>query len=265
MKLTIKEIEERLERIGDPSDPFFQQCRKDPRKGVQQLVKKWERRRALQVQTKEQFERMSSYEKKIRAAGFRFIAGIDEAGRGPLAGPVVAAAVILPDDFYLPGLNDSKQLTSRQRDFFYGKIIQSAVAWGIGVISAREIDRFNIYEATKMAMEQAIMQLSVMPDFLLIDAVKLDVGFPAVSLVKGDAKSVSIAAASIVAKVTRDRLMDRYAILYPRYQFEKNRGYGTREHLEALRQFGPSPIHRKTFAPVRECMDMGFFREREHT
>ncbi|UFU01010.1 ribonuclease HII [Radiobacillus kanasensis] len=226
--------------------------RKDDRKGVQQLLRQYDKEQERIIQEKEQFESMRGYERSIWKNGFRYIAGIDEVGRGPLAGPVVAAAVILTPDFYLPGLTDSKQVSAKKREIFFQYIVDHAKSYGIGIINREEIDRINIYQATKQAMERAISQLAVKPDHLLIDAVTLDTNTPSTSIVKGDQKSVSIAAASIVAKVTRDRMMIEYDVQYPEYRFASNMGYGTKEHLEAIQAHGITPIHRRSFSPVQE-------------
>lgn len=196
------------------------------------------------------FLEMSAYENSFLAIGKRAIAGIDEAGRGPIAGPVVAAAVILPDNFYLPGLNDSKKLTKNKRERLYQSIIETC-DYGIGMASVDEIDRINILEATRLAMLRAMEQLSVTPDQLLVDAVTLETNIPQAFIVKGDAKSISIAAASILAKVTRDHYMEKIHQEYPMYGFDHNSGYGTREHLEAIERYGITPEHRKSFEPIR--------------
>jgi ribonuclease HII len=253
---TIKEIEEKLQSIKSVDDPFFIRCKNDSRKGVQLLVKKWEKNFQKSLELNKQFENMMIFEKSLKQKGFQRIAGVDEVGRGPLAGPVVAASVILPDDFYLPGINDSKKLTEAKREQLYEDIVKNCVSYGIGIVQAEEIDVLNIYQATKKAMVHAVHALCMKPDYLLIDALEIDVPFPQESIIKGDAKSVSIAAASIVAKVTRDRLMVEYSKKYPEYGFEKNAGYGTKEHLEAIRRYGPTPIHRKSFSPIKEMIDL---------
>ncbi len=177
-----------------------------------------------------------------------YICGIDEAGRGPLAGPVVAGAVILPKDAQILYLNDSKQLSAKRREMLYDEIMEKAVSWGIGLSTAERIDEINILQATYEAMRMAIDKLSVRPDVLLVDAVTIPgTDIPQVPIVKGDAKSVSIAAASILAKVTRDRMMLDYDRQYSGYDFASNKGYGTKAHIEALKRLGPCPIHRKTF------------------
>ena len=191
------------------------------------------------------------FELEARRCGYRRIAGLDEAGRGPLAGPVVAAAVVLPTRCRLVGCDDSKQLSELERERLYEVIVERAVGVGIGLATEQEIDRLNILEATRLAMHRAVAALSPLPDCLLIDAVTLPGGtIPTRSIIKGDALSISIAAASIVAKVTRDRLMLEYHRLYPQYDFHSHKGYGTERHLRQLALHGPSPVHRRTFAPV---------------
>jgi ribonuclease HII len=195
------------------------------------------------------------FEQEARRCGYRRIAGIDEAGRGPLAGPVVAAAVILPVHARLAGVDDSKQLSEAERERLYPAILDQAVGVGIGLADAGEIDSLNILEATRLAMRRAIDNLTPAPDYLLIDAVTLPaVRIPLRPIVKGDALSLSIAAASIIAKVTRDHLMSAYHATFPQYNFLSHKGYGTAEHLQMLAQFGPCSIHRRTFAPVREVI-----------
>ncbi|MBH0204249.1 MAG: ribonuclease HII [Nitrospira sp.] len=193
------------------------------------------------------------FEQEARRCGYRRIAGIDEAGRGPLAGPVVAAAVILPVHVRLVGVDDSKQLSEAERERLYPAILEKAVGVGIGVADAGEIDALNILEATRLAMRRAIENVAPSPDYLLTDAVILpEVRIPLRPIIRGDALSLSIAAASIIAKVTRDRLMAAYHEQFPQYNFLSHKGYGTAEHLQMLAQFGPCSIHRRTFAPVRE-------------
>ncbi|WP_445488287.1 ribonuclease HII [Niallia sp. 03133] len=249
---TTKEIKDKLERILDINDPFIQEIKQDGRKGVQNLFKAWQNKREKERELHQRFVELNTYENQLRSQGFSFIAGIDEVGRGPLAGPVVTAAVILPETFYLPGIDDSKKLSEKKREEFFGKIQEEAVSIGIGMIHAEEIDQLNIYEATKKAMLQAIAKLAVNPDYLLIDAMKLITPYPSQSIIKGDSKSVSIAAASIVAKVTRDKMMKDLDKDYPAYHFAKNMGYGTKEHLEALEKEGITSYHRKSFSPVKE-------------
>ncbi|MDH5624579.1 MAG: ribonuclease HII [Nitrospira sp.] len=194
------------------------------------------------------------FEQEARRCGYRRIAGIDEAGRGPLAGPVVAAAVILPVHVRLAGVDDSKQLSEAERERLYPAILAKSVSVGIGLADACEIDALNILEATRLAMRRAIENLAPPPDYLLIDAVTLPaVRIPLRPIIKGDALSLSIAAASIIAKVTRDHLMAAYHETFPQYNFLSHKGYGTAEHLRMLTRFGPCAIHRRTFAPVREA------------
>ena len=191
-------------------------------------------------------EGMREFENKY--SDLAYVAGIDEAGRGPLAGPVVAAAVILPKDIFLPFLNDSKKVTEKRRDVLFDEIKQNAIAYGIGIASNTLIDEINILQATYEAMREAVNALEKTPDVLLVDAVHIpDINIKQVGIVKGDAKSVNIAAASILAKVTRDRLMAEYDKIYPEYGFASNKGYGTATHIAALKEIGPCAIHRKSF------------------
>ncbi|EKN64079.1 ribonuclease HII [Neobacillus bataviensis LMG 21833] len=252
---TIYEIERQLENIITENDPFVLQILQDKRKGVQQLLHKWRKKMAEDRRLKEKFDEMNSYEKKWRSQGFELIAGIDEVGRGPLAGPVVAAAVILPEDFFLAGLDDSKKLSEKKRQEFASIIKREALAFGVAMIHANEIDEMNIYQATKKAMKAAIATLNPTPDSLLIDAMDLETPYPTESIIKGDAKSISIAAASVVAKVARDEWMKDLAASYPVYGFQQNMGYGTREHIQAIKQFGITPFHRKSFAPVKDFLE----------
>ena len=251
-KLSIKEIKEKLQNVKNESDEFFKQCVSDERKGVQQAVKSWRNAYEKRQQLEQKWIDMNKYENQLLQQGFTYIVGIDEVGRGPLAGPVVAAAVILPRELKLLGLDDSKKMNDSQKEQMYEEIMASAIAVGVGIVSNEIIDEINIYEATKVAMMEAVKQLPVSPEYALIDAMKLPLVIPQQSIIKGDANSVSIAAASVIAKVTRDRLMKEYDEKYPQYGFKKNMGYGTKEHLEALVQYGITPWHRVSFAPVRE-------------
>lgn len=252
-KLTISEIENKLSFITEQTDPFIKQLELDDRKGAKSLLLKWNRKMERDQKEKTKFHEMCYFENKYRKQGFQNIAGIDEVGRGPLAGPVVAAAVILPADFYLPGIDDSKKLTEQKREEFARTICEKALAVGIGLIDVDVIDSINILEASKKAMLSSISELSIKPDFLLIDAVKLTTPYPQEAIIKGDAKSVSIAAASIVAKVTRDRLMKDLDKEYPEYGFSQNMGYGTKEHLLAIEKYGVTKYHRKSFSPVKDA------------
>jgi len=193
------------------------------------------------------------YDESLREQGFNRIAGIDEAGRGPLAGPVVASAVVMPEGKRIKGLRDSKKVPEAERESLFNEILYCCVDYGVGIVEAEEIDRLNILRATKYAMEKAIKALSVKPNLLLIDAVKLpSVHIRQICPIKGESVSASIAAASIVAKVTRDRLMIQYHEIYPEYGFEKHKGYGTKEHVEKILSCGPCPIHRKSFDKVMD-------------
>lgn len=250
--MSIKDISEKLKAINDPEDLFLQECLDDGRKGVADLVSKWQRKYGKEQQVKNAFMEMTEFERQLRAQGFSILAGIDEVGRGPLAGPVVTSAVILPESFYLPGLNDSKKIPESKRELFYEMIYKEALSIGVGVVHSDIIDEINIYQATKKAMIAAVNDLSGLPDHLLIDAMELDVPIPQLSLIKGDARSISISAASIIAKVTRDRMMKEYGEKYPEYGFEKHMGYGTSQHLDALDKHGLTPWHRRSFAPVKE-------------
>jgi ribonuclease HII len=198
------------------------------------------------------------FEARARALGFICIAGLDEAGRGPLAGPVVAAAVVLPDGLLIPGLTDSKQVPEQERERLFEVIREQAVCYGIGVAGERTIDEVNILQATIIAMERALAPLDPKPDYLLLDAITLPrVPLPQKSLIKGDCRSHSISAASVLAKVARDRLMRELHEKYPQYHFHKHKGYGTSEHLALLREHGPCDAHRKTFSPVAEMLRRG--------
>ena len=187
------------------------------------------------------------FERELLATGAKLIGGMDEAGRGPLAGPVVAAAVVMPLDDIIPGVDDSKKLTEKKREQLFDRIIQKAIAYKIVAVDEKVIDDINILNATKKAMTECVYGLSVRPDIVLVDAVKLSLEVPTKAIIKGDALSYSIGAASILAKVYRDRLMREYDALYPWYGFAQNKGYGTKDHIDALKSVGPSPIHRRTF------------------
>ena len=244
---SISEIREELSAASVPQLPeIMLQYADDPRSGVQKLLAKAQKDLDRLEAERARTETMKVYEKQYRDCGV--ICGIDEVGRGPLAGPVVACAVILPEDEEILYLNDSKQLTAKKRDELYDVICEKAVSVGIGIVEPERIDEINILQATYEAMRQAVSRLSVQPQLLLNDAVTIpEIQIPQVPIIKGDAKSVSIAAASIVAKVTRDRMMEEYDKVLPEYGFASNKGYGSAAHIEALKKYGPSPIHRKTF------------------
>lgn len=249
-KQTIKEIKEKLALITDEKDPFLLELQADERKGVQAALKNWQKKKKAIEALETRFITMNQYEDQGRAAGYEAIAGIDEVGRGPLAGPVVAAAVILEATEPILGLDDSKKLSAVKRDELFQEIHEKAKGIGLGIISAETIDRVNILEATKLAMLKAVNDLSMAPDHLLVDAMTLPTDIPQQAVIKGDMNSNSIAAASIIAKVTRDRLMADYDEEYPGYEFLSNVGYGTKAHLEGLKKYGATPIHRRTFSPV---------------
>ena len=194
------------------------------------------------------------YEKELYNKGIEYIAGVDEVGRGPLIGPVVSAAVILPKNYNLEGLNDSKKLSEKKRDMFYDIINKDAIAIGIGIIDENKIDEVNIYEATKLAMKVAIDSLSIKPEHVLIDAMPLELDIPTTSIIKGDSKSISIAAASVIAKVTRDRMMYELDKVYPQYGFGLHKGYPTKKHIEAIHKYGLIDGYRKTYGPVKEMI-----------
>ena len=247
MEQKIGEIREKMQAasIGD-LPAFIKQYKEDGRAGGQSLVERAGKKLRDYEQELLRTEKMKAYEQKYASCGM--ICGIDEVGRGPLAGPVVAGAVILPKDCDILYLNDSKQLSAKKREELYDIIMERAVSVGLGFVGPERIDEINILQATYEAMRQAIDKLSVKPDLLLNDAVTIpQVDIRQVPIVKGDAKSISIAAASIVAKVTRDRLMEEYDQVLPGYDFASNKGYGSKEHIEALKRLGPSPIHRRSF------------------
>ena len=197
---------------------------------------------------------MLDFESQLYNEGITLIAGVDEVGRGPLIGPVVAAAVILPVNYFNKDIKDSKKLTSKKRDLLYDIIMKDAISIGIGIVSESIIDEINIYEATKVAMKNAIDDLKIKPEHILIDAMKLDLNISSTSIIKGDAKSETIAAASIIAKVTRDRMLEKMDLEFPIYDLKNNKGYGTKKHLEALKKYGPCKYHRKSFSPVSELI-----------
>ena len=247
MEQKISEIKSILQAASDTELPaFINAYEKDVRPGVNALVEKALKRQAAYEKELSRTEKMKEYEKKY--ASFSYICGIDEVGRGPLAGPVVAGAVILPKDCDILYLNDSKQLSEKKREELYALIMEKALATGLGVVSPERIDDINILQATYEAMRQAIGKLKHKPQLLLNDAVTIPgVSIKQVPIIKGDAKSISIAAASIIAKVTRDRMMVEYDRTYPQYGFASNKGYGAKAHIEAIKKFGPTPIHRRSF------------------
>ncbi len=245
-KLTLSQMDDTLKNAGDKLSDYLKAFREDVRPGARRLVEKYQRAMDKLEAEKKRIVKMMEYER--RYADYEYIAGIDEVGRGPLAGPVVTCAVILPKDCDILYINDSKQLTQKKREELYEEITAKAISYGIGISSPQRIDEINILQANYEAMRQSIKNLSVIPDILLNDAVTIpEVRIPQVPIIKGDTKSISIAAASIVAKVHRDRLMVEYDKQYPGYGFASNKGYGSEEHVQAIKKLGPSPIHRKSF------------------
>ena len=219
---------------------------------MQTILRRYERTQ----RERERLDAMYVYERAAVAAGHMLVAGVDEAGRGPLAGPVAVAAVILPQEAHLPRINDSKKLSAAVREELFAQISDIAIPYHVALIDAETIDRMNILQATRMGMYEAIAALTPAPDEVLVDAVELPkLSMPSQSIIKGDAKSVSIAAASILAKVTRDHLMEQYDTEYPHYGFAKHKGYGTQEHIDAIRKYGVCPIHRKSFEPIRSMLN----------
>ena len=197
------------------------------------------------------------YERKLKEKGIKFIAGVDEVGRGPLVGPVVAACVVLPDDFNLEGLTDSKKLSEKKRNFFFDEVKRQAIGVGIGIIDEKKIDEVNIYEATKLAMKEAINDCleNCKIEHILIDAMPLELNIPTTSIIKGDLKSITISAASVIAKVTRDKMLDDLHEKFPMYDFKKNKGYPTKKHLEAIEEFGIIDEHRRSYGPVKNYLE----------
>ncbi len=247
MSKSIAEIKKEFEHAAESEwDALCGLYASDERRGVQNLIAGCRKKQAALDRERERLYAMKAYERKYEQ--YSYICGIDEAGRGPLAGPVVAGAVILPRGCEILHLNDSKKLSAARREELYDEIMEKAVSVGVGMASPARIDEINILQATYEAMRQAVDSLSTEPELLLNDAVTIpEMTIPQVPIIKGDAKSVSIAAASIIAKVTRDRLMIQYDDILPGYGFAQNKGYGSKEHIEALKSLGPTPIHRRSF------------------
>ncbi|MCM3717178.1 ribonuclease HII [Fictibacillus phosphorivorans] len=255
MKRSIKEWEQLLkDSSAEEISSHLTQLESDERQGAKKLFKTYTNRLLEAEAELKRLEIMCRYEKQCISNGKRLIAGVDEVGRGPLAGPVVAAAVILPEGYMLNGINDSKKLSEKRREELYERITTDAICYSTHLVQPDKIDEINIYQASKLAMTESVCQLMVEPDQLLIDAMEIALPIDQIKIIKGDEKSISIAAASIIAKVTRDRYMKKLDQMYPHYGFKTNMGYGTKEHLEALKRFGATEIHRKTFSPVGEMI-----------
>lgn len=249
MKVSTKEIKALIDKTSEIKEmrEIIDQFKDDERKTVQKIMVSLEKKIIRIIKEEERIAMMWEYEKKSYNEGYELICGIDEAGRGPLAGPVVAGAVVLPKGVNLPGVNDSKKLNEKKRDELFDLIKEKALYCSVGIVDNNVIDEINILNATKKAMLEAVDSLGLKPEKLLIDAVDLDTEIPQESMYKGDEKSISIAAASIIAKVTRDRMMEEYDREFPGYQFSKHKGYGTKEHYQGIDTHGISKIHRKTF------------------
>ena len=248
--MKISEVKELL--AGEPTPAQLAELEADERSGVQKLVAAYYKRLEKAALEKERFAKMLTYEKEYYAQGVRYVAGVDEAGRGPLAGPLVIAAVILPQDVFIAVLNDSKQLSAAKRDALYDEIIAKAVAMEVNIVSVSNIDKYNIYAATQRGMAEVLEHLPVQPEVALIDAMPVQVaGMETVPIVHGDALSASIAAASIIAKVTRDRIMERLDAKFPAYGFASNKGYGSGAHMQAIAEFGATRWHRRSYEPVK--------------
>ena len=225
--------------------------KKSKQKTIEKLSKQTKEKNNIKKENIDNYK----YEHELKEKGIKLIAGVDEVGRGPLIGPVVAAAVILPDDFKLDGLTDSKKLSEKKREQYYELIKKEAIAIGVGIVSEKRIDEINIYEATKEAMKQAIDNLTIKPEHILIDAMPLDLEIETTSIIKGDLLSISISAASVIAKVTRDHMLYDIDKEYPMYDLKNNKGYGTKKHLEAIKQYGITKYHRLSFKPVFDNKD----------
>ena len=248
--MTISEIREIL--LGSPSEEFLAELELDNRVAVKKLLQAYHKRVEKAALERERFHKMLSYERNYYEEGAKLIAGVDEAGRGPLAGPLVIAAVIMPQEFFISGLNDSKQISASKRDKLYDEILQKALSVSVNIVSISNIDELNIYRATQQGMAEVLLHLDKQPDVALIDAMPVEAGdIKTVSLVHGDALSASIAAASIIAKVTRDRIMEKLDALYPAYKFANNKGYGSKDHMQAIDQDGVTEWHRRSYEPVK--------------
>ncbi|NME04819.1 ribonuclease HII [Psychrobacillus sp. BL-248-WT-3] len=252
--LRLQEIKEKL-IVADGTEDWFKELEEDQRAGAKKLLESWKRKQQVQKLEKEAHIEKVMFDKNFVVNRSGLIAGVDEAGRGPLAGPVVTAAVILREDTNnLIGLNDSKQISRAKRNELAMKIKENAISYFIHFQSVEKIDTLNIYEATKQSMSEAVLSLKIQPSVVLVDAMKLPIDIENHSLIKGDAKSLAIAAASILAKTARDEYMDKLHEEYPVYLFNKHAGYGTKEHIAMIMQHGPSEHHRKTFEPIKSIL-----------
>lgn len=248
--MKINEVKELL--AGQPAAEQLEALRQDERSGVQKLLAAYDKRLAKAEAERQRFEKMLRYERIYYGKGAQYVAGVDEAGRGPLAGPLVIAAVILPQEIFISGLNDSKQLSATRREALYGEIMEKALAIEVNIVSVSNIDAYNIYGATQRGMAAVLEHLPLRPQVALIDAMPVQAAaIETVSIIHGDALSVSIAAASIIAKVTRDRIMERLDKLYPAYGFAQNKGYGSSVHMQAIAAHGATKWHRRSYEPVK--------------
>jgi ribonuclease HII len=254
MSKSINEIRLALNNVNSLDDELLRRYSDDARKGVRRLIDRKIKQLHQQKDKIQAFQKRLKYEHQFWNNNVNLVAGVDEVGRGPLAGPVVAAAVILPHDFSVYEVNDSKKLSPKKRLSLSEQIKNQAIAYSFGIASNKLIDKINIYEATRIAMKDAILGLKYQPNHIIVDAMDIDVPLPQLKLIKGDSKSASVSAASIIAKVYRDTLMDEYALQYPEYDFDHNAGYGTKKHLLALKEYGATPIHRISFKPVSDML-----------
>lgn len=254
MAESIKDIKEILKSVDDINSKILQKYKDDSRVGVQKLITQRVKRIEKRNHEIEEFHQRLKYEHEFWNEGINVIAGVDEVGRGPLAGPVVTCAVVLPHDFDVYEVNDSKQLSEKKRYELADQIKAKSIDYSYGIADNKLIDDINIYEATRVAMKEAVLGLKELPQEIIVDAMQIDVDIHQLKLIKGDAKSASVSAASILAKTYRDDLMKQYDQQYPEYDFANNAGYGTKKHLDALHKYGATPIHRRSFRPVSDLL-----------
>lgn len=254
MAESIKDIKEILKSVDDINSELLQKYKDDSRVGVQKLITQRVKRIEKINHEIEEFHQRLKYEHEFWNEGINVIAGVDEVGRGPLAGPVVTCAVVLPHDFDVYEVNDSKQLSEKKRYELADQIKAKSIDYSYGIADNKLIDDINIYEATRVAMKEAVLGLKELPQEIIVDAMQIDVDIQQLKLIKGDAKSASVSAASILAKTYRDDLMKQYDKQYPEYDFVNNAGYGTKKHLDALHKYGATPIHRRSFKPVSDLL-----------